>query len=308
MTKLMHHQKVFGLGLSRTGTTSLWKALNILGVRTIHFPCDQITYDELKNGTYTLSILETYQGGVDIPLAPYYAQLERAYPRSKFILTVREITTWLKSVESHWRLWRERDPNKAFTDFVCACVYGALGFNEDRFRYVYETHCRNVGEYFAHRPDDLLIMDICHGDGWDKLSPFLGLPIPKVSFPYLNTGEENQRWMEKLDIVIQDISRFIPPGNAFILADDAKLGCEDVTGRRAIPFLERNGQYWGLPCDDDIAIRELERLRGSGATFFVFCWPAFWWLDYYSRFLRYLRTHFRCVLDNDRLIVFDLRL
>jgi hypothetical protein len=66
------------------------------------------------------------------------------------------------------------------------------------------------------------------------------------------------------------------------------------------------GQYGGPPPDDATAIRELERLRQSGASFIVFARPAFWWLDYHAA-LCHLRSAFRCVLENDRLVVFDLR-
>jgi hypothetical protein len=41
-----------------------------------------------------------------------------------------------------------------------------------------------VKEYFRDRPDDLLVMNICAGEGWEKLCPFLGLAIPKVKFPH----------------------------------------------------------------------------------------------------------------------------
>lgn len=307
MARLGQHQKVFGLGVSRTGTKSLATALNELGIKTIHFPSDQTTFDELKKGQYKLSILESHQGVVDIPLVPYYAQLDKIYPGSKFILTIREIGSWLKSVESQWSLWRHRDPHKEFTDFVCACVYGTLEFNEHRFRYVYEMHFRNTLEYLANRPDDFLVMNIMDGDGWEKLCPFLELPMPDLPFPHRNKLEETQKWMHRFDLAIQDISTLIPPGNTFILVDDAKLGNEIATVRRSIPFLERNGQYWGLPPDDATAIRELERLRQLGASFIAFAWPALWWLDYYSELERHLRSEFRCVLENERLIVFDLR-
>jgi hypothetical protein len=39
----------------------------------------------------------------------------------------------------------------------------------------------------------------------------------------------------------------------------------------------------------------------------ILVWPAFWWLDYYSEFSRYLRARFPCSLENERLVVFDLR-
>jgi len=114
-------------------------------------------------------------------------------------------------------------------------------------------------------------------------------------------------WTDSLEKAKHDLAGLIPNGISFILVDECQWGSEIPTGRRAIPFLERDGQYWGRPPDDETAIRELERLRGSGASFIVFAWPAFWWLDYYAGFSRYLHSKFRCVLRNDRLIVFDLR-
>jgi hypothetical protein len=56
-----------------------------------------------------------------------------------------------------------------------------------------------------------------------------------------------------------------------------------------------------------VAIRELERLRQAGANFMVFGWPDFWWLEQYPGLSRHLRSHFRCALENSRLVVFDLR-
>jgi hypothetical protein len=184
--------KVFGLGLSKTGTTSLAAALNILGVKTIHFPHDEQTLSELKNAEYRLSILDDYDGAVDAPIPPYFAQLDVVYPGSKFILTIREKTSWLRSVEQHWTRRankRRRRELSEFDAFVRAVVFGTVGFNPDRFSYVYDTHERNVREYFKDRPGDLLILDICGGDGWDALCEFLGLPVPPVPFPHERKGD-----------------------------------------------------------------------------------------------------------------------
>lgn len=115
-------------------------------------------------------------------------------------------------------------------------------------------------------------------------------------------------WFHQIHQATQEIAALIPPGDAFVLVDDDSWVTDEVVGaRRRIPFLERDGQYWGRPSDDITAIRELERLRRSGANFIVFGWTSFWWLDYYSDFHRHLRSEFRCVLRNDRLVVFDLR-
>jgi hypothetical protein len=76
---------------------------------------------------------------------------------------------------------------------------------------------------------------------------------------------------------------------------------------RVVPFTEKDGDYWGPPENDRAAIDELERLRRSGANFIVIGWPAFWWLDCYKSFNSYLRSGFRCILENSRVIAFDLK-
>jgi SAM-dependent methyltransferase len=119
---------------------------------------------------------------------------------------------------------------------------------------------------------------------------------------YLELAESVQRHQQ----IVQDIADLVRPGDSFILVDGGELENMVAGGRRALPFLERDGQYWGNPPDDRTAIRELERLRRSGARFLVFAWPAFWWLDHYTGFHRHLRAKFPCSLRNDRLVAFDL--
>ena len=61
-----------------------------------------------------------------------------------------------------------------------------------------------------------------------------------------------------------------------------------------------------LPADSQSAIAELNRLRQAGAHFIAFAWPAFWWLEYYTEFSVFLRSTFPCVLQNERLMVFNI--
>jgi hypothetical protein len=119
--------------------------------------------------------------------------------------------------------------------------------------------------------------------------------------------ELNLTWAERIEVVKNEISSVIAPGETCILVDDAQWGTEVVSGRHIIPFLERDGHYWGSPPDDFTAVKELERLRQAGASFLVFGWPAFWWLDYYSELRKYLLSRYRLVFSNSRLIVYDIR-
>jgi hypothetical protein len=114
--------------------------------------------------------------------------------------------------------------------------------------------------------------------------------------------------VERLNLASEELAQAIAPGEPLILVPWDQWVPEQVApGRRVIPFLERDGQYWGPPADDDVAIRELERLRAGGAQFMAFFWPAFWWLDYYAGLHQWLGTKCQRVLENNRLVIFDLR-
>ncbi len=297
--------KVFGLGLSKTGTTSLGDALNLLGIKTIHYPFDSNTYNELRSGNYNLSILKKYQAIVDTPVAPFYAQLDKVFPGSKFILTVREIESWLRSIKKHREVMGKRKSSnpdfERFREFMGAVVYGSLGFNEDRYRFVYETHLKNVLNYFENRPDDLMVIDICKGEGWGHLCSFLSVPVPDVSFPH-----SNQR-LSSLTNITKDVEQVIPAGGTFILVDSDFYGEDIAIGRTCIPLMEWEGVFLGLPPDSAAAINEVERLVTKyNPQHLVFAWPSFWWFDHYKDFSNYLRSQFNCVFNNERLVVFGL--
>jgi glycosyltransferase involved in cell wall biosynthesis len=118
--------------------------------------------------------------------------------------------------------------------------------------------------------------------------------------------QEKAANLSQIRKTVRELANFLEPAERFVLVDDAWFGNELLPGRIAIPFLERDGEYWGPPPDDETAIRELERLRSSGANFMVFLWPTFWWLECYSGLSHHLRTRYRSILQNERLIVFDL--
>jgi len=120
-------------------------------------------------------------------------------------------------------------------------------------------------------------------------------------------GGEQDSWYYQLQLAIQEVADAVPSGEILILVDEDSWQVDLGRGRQVIPFVERNRAYWGLPADDETAIRELERSRQSGANYMVIGWPAFWWLDYYDGFHRYLRSHYRCMLENERVVVFDLQ-
>jgi hypothetical protein len=59
--------------------------------------------------------------------------------------------------------------------------------------------------------------------------------------------------------------------------------------------------------DDESAIREVTRLRLSGANFMIFVSSTFWWLEHYPGLKQYLYSNFRCFFKDERLLAFNLR-
>ena len=114
-------------------------------------------------------------------------------------------------------------------------------------------------------------------------------------------------WCDRVNKAVSEMTKVVAPGDAFILVDQDQWTTERLRGRLPIPFLERDGKYWGDPADDGTAICEMERIREAGAKFIVFGWPAFWWFNHYLGFDLYLRSQFRCALKTNRVVVFDLR-
>ncbi|MEO7685212.1 MAG: class I SAM-dependent methyltransferase [Gemmatimonadaceae bacterium] len=110
----------------------------------------------------------------------------------------------------------------------------------------------------------------------------------------------------ELDEIAQDLTTLSRPGDTIILVDSGQWVTEPVPGRRTLPFLEREGEFWGLPSDDAEAIREVERMRIGGARLIAFTSNSFWWFEHYAKFRNHLESGSRRVLSNERLVVLDL--
>ncbi|MBV2154899.1 sulfotransferase family protein [Kitasatospora sp. SUK 42] len=182
--------KIFGVGLSHTGTRSLTAALGVLGFDVAHYPADRATYGTLLAGSARFPLLESHDGITDITVVPYYQDLDRAWPGSRFVLTVREEESWLRSCRRHWErpTPHQADRSEVHLDvqlFLRSAVYGCHAFHAERFRGVYRRHVAEVTRYFADRQDDLLVLDIVAGQGYERLAPFLGVPAPNEPFPFV---------------------------------------------------------------------------------------------------------------------------
>ena len=180
--------RIFGIGMHKTGTTSLCAAFTILGFKSAHWNTalwardvyHQVMIDGISQE------VDRHYAFSDLPFPLLYKRLDEAYPGSKFILTIRPEHKWLNSIEKHWDV--NVNPNRKyweiapFTHKLHQILYGQKSFDRKVFAERYHRHNKEVWEYFKHRPEDLLTMNI--DDGWEKLCKFLDRPVPLVPFPH----------------------------------------------------------------------------------------------------------------------------
>jgi hypothetical protein len=192
----MQQKPIFGIGLSKTGTTSLTRALQLLGYRTNHFPYSALRF---HSGRLSLDLqrIRRWDAATDSPIALFYRQLEDRFPEGKFILTQRDVDAWLDSCQ-HNHVWpgnfvRDRAirllPHIRKILCLHRHVFGSEKFQRDVFRKAFEDHNLSVINHFRRKKRELLVIDICAGDGWEELCEFLGRPIPEFPFPYENVGK-----------------------------------------------------------------------------------------------------------------------
>jgi hypothetical protein len=156
------YDKVFIIGSSRTGTSSMAVALMQLGFTYTGWHPRLVDSLRHADDESIYAVADKFEAFKDPPwnVGDFYRALDRRYPRSKFINTVRESTSWLASFRRY---------------------FGVQG--ESNLLEHYERRNEEIRGYFAGRDADFLEIDVCRGDGWEKLTPFLGFPVRHGPFP-----------------------------------------------------------------------------------------------------------------------------
>ena len=182
--------KVFGVGMFKTGTTSLGLALERLGFRASfrfwgqfptlapYFELDTRKFEPLAPEIRARA--DRFDAFSDAPWLFLYRELDEWYPGSRFILTLRSSTDVL--VQAQLAQWDRIG--------IMERWLAQEGYRPSRERFVrrYEQHNENVRTYFKDRPDDLL--EICfetEPQPWRRLCEFLGVDaVPHEPFPHAN--------------------------------------------------------------------------------------------------------------------------
>lgn len=176
--------KIFGIGMSKTGTTTLGYCFEILGFtpRASFEPKLKKRLSQSNGVEDALRFAERYRSFEDSPWYLLYKELDHRFPGSKFLLTVRKDP--LTYAKSSWEHGKRRGTRVGQS----YDVYIAEKVRE------YERHNKSVIEYFGDRPNDLLVLCWEKGDGWERLCEFLGVPVPPgIQIPHANMGGQPAR-------------------------------------------------------------------------------------------------------------------
>ena len=176
--------KLFGIGFHKTGTTTLDKVYQILGYNACPVRTDLA--ESLSNGNLepTFEVVKQFDAFQDNPFPILYKELDQAFPGSKFIMTVRDDDKWLRSIVNSFG-----SKKTLMRKWIYGKSHGAPKGNETLYLERYQRHNEDVRTYFRDRPNDFLEISWERGDGWEKICPFLGMPVPILPFPHANKGD-----------------------------------------------------------------------------------------------------------------------
>jgi len=178
--------KIFGIGLPKTGTVSLAKALESFDLRVIHNPFG-FYKQVLEEANFTWQP-DTWDALVHFGTR-YYRHLDRVYPKSQFILTTRQRETWLDSCERWWEAHRvaSDDPDTHLSNMS---TFGTRRFHRGQFGDIFDQHEDCVRRCFRRAgKDKLLVLPLDAKDKLGDLTGFLGRdPRHGHSYPHENAN------------------------------------------------------------------------------------------------------------------------
>ena len=201
-------EKVFCIGLSRTGTTSLEQALKDLGYRLGDQHQGELLLPQYaaRNFRPIVEFCLTADAFQDAPFSfPFtYLALDQSFPNAKFILSVRDDSDqWYRSlVRYHSNLFGGgRIPTK---DDLVRSTYSYPGFVWDSVKLLlnpaeediyhkptlvsyYDRHNSDVRDYFRSK-SNLLEINVSAKGAYERFCAFLGKEPIAEGFPWLNSS------------------------------------------------------------------------------------------------------------------------
>lgn len=187
----MKKNKVFIIGLHKTGTTSLAYFFKKLGYLVTGPDTHLVAQIEKNNFREVNRFLDAYDVFQDDPWYMIYPYLYRKFPRAKFILLERNESDWIKSVQSFYGVDR-------YNNAVRRKFYGSANTlkYEKEYLHKYRSHTNEVKEFFKNN-DNFISISIANDDDAVKLQQFLNLRLQFTSFPHKNKTPKTNKELKR---------------------------------------------------------------------------------------------------------------
>lgn len=227
-------RKVAVIGYGKTGTKTMGQCLSLLGYRRMGGPLDLLEDWQAGRMDRIFATFRAHDAVDDFPWPMVYREIDAEFPGTRFILTERrDSAIWYDSLKRHY------DRSGPTTTKLIA--YGHYSPYEAPEAHVarYEAHGQAVRDYFAGRPDDLLVMRFDAGDGWPELCRFLGKAEPGVPMPHANADERGPLARQATHLVAHG---HIAEAWDLILKAPAEEAVE--IGHASLPRAIRNAPGW----------------------------------------------------------------
>ncbi len=195
---------VIGAGFGRTGTMSLKKALETLGLSPCHHmeelfrnPWQLPFWERAAKGKKVdwSGVFQGYSASVDWPSAHYWKELAAFYPESKVVLSVRPPELWWESFSATIKMLlevKDQIPDeypRAVIDMADGIIreqtFGG-SLDKDAVLAAFQQRIDDVKRTIP--PERLLIFEVTQG--WQPLCQYLDVPVPDEPFPRTNAKVE----------------------------------------------------------------------------------------------------------------------
>lgn len=197
--------QVIGAGLGRTGTNSLKVALEqLLGGTCYHMfevrqrPDHVDIWADAYEGRQPAwhELFDPFTATVDWPSSPFWREQSDAYPEAIILLSVRHEDAWWKSASETILpgIAQCFEPDAEIDSRVrmFRAMIGAFTPDFLDERAAKDAYLRHNDSVRNQAPADRLV-EWSPGDGWEPICRALGLAVPDVAFPHVNSTAEFQQ-------------------------------------------------------------------------------------------------------------------
>lgn len=205
--RLRNKDKIFCIGLNKTGTTTLQATLKDLGYEVANQRDGELILKDwyIRNFDPILAYCKTAEVFQDVPFSlPYtYVYISQLYPDAKFILSVRDnFEQWYKSLTTfHSKLWGDGQNPPTYKQLVEAdyiykgrpaesikMIFGTPEndpYNIELLRDFYKTYNSQVRDFFSNS-ENFLEINVAKKEDYFRLCSFLGVEPRHDHFLWLN--------------------------------------------------------------------------------------------------------------------------